>query len=176
MRSASARQVILAQRSRHRRLGGVLSADLVSLPSRRASVSACVSFPHVPPAPGDTKHRSRSLRGDRTSCRNRRQKAPPSPPRVHGWRVTRGTQFRGAERSTCCLLLSCVQLPATPWTVAHRAPLCMGVSRQEYWSALLQGIFPTPGSNRGSYVSCTGGGSFPLAPPGTQFRLSQFCW
>ena len=27
-----------------------------------------------------------------------------------------------------------VQLCVTPWTVAHQAPLCMGFSRQEYWS------------------------------------------
>ena len=29
---------------------------------------------------------------------------------------------------------SCVRLFATPWTVAHQAPLTMGFSRQEYWS------------------------------------------
>ena len=33
-------------------------------------------------------------------------------------------------------LLSCVRLFATPWTVAHQAPLSMGFSRQEYWSGL----------------------------------------
>ena len=35
-------------------------------------------------------------------------------------------------------------------TAAHQAPLSMGFSRQEYWSGLhvlLQGIFPTQGSN-----------------------------
>ena len=37
---------------------------------------------------------------------------------------------------------SCVWLFATPWTVAHQAPLCMGFSRKEYWSGL---PFPTPG-------------------------------
>ena len=31
---------------------------------------------------------------------------------------------------------------ATPWTVAHQAPLTMEFSRQEYWSGLL---FPSPG-------------------------------
>ena len=39
---------------------------------------------------------------------------------------------------------------ATPWTVAHQAPLCMGSFRQEYWSGLpflLQEIFPTHGWN-----------------------------
>ena len=35
-----------------------------------------------------------------------------------------------------------VQLFATPWTVAHQAPLSMGFSRQEYWSEL---PFPSPG-------------------------------
>ena len=30
----------------------------------------------------------------------------------------------------------------SPWTAAHQAPLCMGFSRQEYWSGLL---FPTLG-------------------------------
>ena len=32
--------------------------------------------------------------------------------------------------------LSRVWLLATPWTVAHQAPLSMGFSRQEYWSSL----------------------------------------
>ena len=36
---------------------------------------------------------------------------------------------------------SCPTL-ATPWTVAHQAPLSMGFSRQEYWSGL---PFPPPG-------------------------------
>ena len=33
--------------------------------------------------------------------------------------------------------LSHVWLFATPWTVAHQAPLSMGFPRQEYWSELL---------------------------------------
>ena len=32
--------------------------------------------------------------------------------------------------------LSCIWLPATPWTVAHQAPPSMGFSRQEYWSGV----------------------------------------
>ena len=32
--------------------------------------------------------------------------------------------------------LSRVRLLATPWTAAHRAPLSMGFSRQEYWSGM----------------------------------------
>ena len=30
----------------------------------------------------------------------------------------------------------------TPWTIAHQAPLSMGLPRQEYWSGL---PFPSPG-------------------------------
>ena len=37
---------------------------------------------------------------------------------------------------------SCVQLFATPWTVAYQAPLSMIIPRQEYWSGL---PFPSPG-------------------------------
>ena len=37
--------------------------------------------------------------------------------------------------------LSRIQLFATPWTVAHQAPLSMGFSRQGYWSGL---PFPPP--------------------------------
>ena len=44
----------------------------------------------------------------------------------------------------CVQLLSCVQLFASPWTVAHQAPLSMGFSRQEYWSGL---PFPPPGGH-----------------------------
>ena len=45
-------------------------------------------------------------------------------------------------------LLSLVQLFATPWTVAHQAPLSMGFTRQEYWSELpfrSPGDLPNPG-------------------------------
>ena len=41
----------------------------------------------------------------------------------------------------CAQLLSLVRLFATPWTVAHQAPLSMGFPRQEYWSGL---PFPPP--------------------------------
>ena len=33
-------------------------------------------------------------------------------------------------------MLSCVQLFAIPWIVAHQAPLYMEFSKQEYWSGL----------------------------------------
>ena len=39
---------------------------------------------------------------------------------------------------SACMLsyFSRVQFCATPWTVAHQAPLSMGFSKQEYWSGL----------------------------------------
>ena len=55
---------------------------------------------------------------------------------------------------TVCMLshFSWIWLFVTLWTVARQAPLSLGFSRQEYWSGLpclLQGIFPTQGSNPG---------------------------
>ena len=50
----------------------------------------------------------------------------------------------------CECMLSHVRLLGIPWTVARQASLSMEFSRQEYWSGchfLLQGIFPTQGSN-----------------------------
>ena len=50
-------------------------------------------------------------------------------------------------------MLSCVQLFATPWNIAHQAPLSIGFSRQEYWSALpflSLGDLPDPGIKPGS--------------------------
>ena len=49
--------------------------------------------------------------------------------------------------------LSCVQLFATPWTVAYQAPPSMGFSRQECWSGLpflSPGDLPDPGIEHGS--------------------------
>ena len=51
--------------------------------------------------------------------------------------------------STCLVTQTCLIL-ATPWGVAHWAPLSMGFSKQEYWRGcylLPQRIFPTQGSN-----------------------------
>ena len=45
--------------------------------------------------------------------------------------------------------LSPVRLFATPWTVAHQAPLSMGFSKQEYWSGL---PFPSPITNLDSIL------------------------
>ena len=55
---------------------------------------------------------------------------------------------------TCvCWSLNCVQLFASPWTVAHQAPLSMEFSRQECWSGLpfpSPGALPNPGIEPGS--------------------------
>ena len=58
-----------------------------------------------------------------------------------------GSNFTVKERAQ--VLQSCpTRLSATPWTVAHQAPLSMGFSRQEYWSGLPcppPGDLPHPG-------------------------------
>ena len=71
------------------------------------------------------------------------------------------------------------QLCVTPWTVAHQAPLSMGLFSQEYWSgkkkkntgvgchALLQENFPTQGSNPHLLCLLHGQAGFlPLGQPG----------
>ena len=62
-----------------------------------------------------------------------------------------------------CELLSGVWLFATPWTVAHQAPLSMECSRQEYWSGLpcplLRG---SPQPRNQTQVSCIAGRFFTL--------------
>ena len=42
----------------------------------------------------------------------------------------------------CMCVLSSDRLFATPWAVAHQAPLSMGFPRQEHWSGV---PFPSPG-------------------------------
>ena len=57
----------------------------------------------------------------------------------------------------CAALFSHVQLFATPWTVAHQAPLSMEFSGKDTGVGshfLLQGIFLTQGSNQ---ISCIAG-------------------
>ena len=65
--------------------------------------------------------------------------------------VFRSRNYKALQYWFLVLVLSCVRLFATPWTVAHQAPLSMEFSRQEYWSCHfhLQGIFLTQRSNRG---------------------------
>ena len=60
-----------------------------------------------------------------------------------------------------------VQLSATPWTVAHQAPLSMGFSRQDCWSGL---PFPSPGNLPDPGIEPTSpalaGGFLTTVPPG----------
>ena len=66
--------------------------------------------------------------------------------------------------------LSHIRLFATPWTIARQAPLCMGFSRQEYWSRwhfLPQGIFLTQRWKSCPCVLCISQvGSLPAEPSG----------
>ena len=57
----------------------------------------------------------------------------------------------------CVCMLSCIWLFATPWTVAHQAPLTMGFSRQEYWS--------------GTCLLHWQGGSLPPLPAGKPINI-----
>ena len=63
--------------------------------------------------------------------------------------------------------LSHVWLFATPWTVAHKAPLAMEFSRQEHWNGL---PFPSPGDLPDSEIKLRSpslqADSFPSEPPG----------
>ena len=46
------------------------------------------------------------------------------------------------DKCLACQVTSVMSDFVTPWTLAHKAPLSMGFSRQEYWSGLLH---PSPG-------------------------------
>ena len=79
----------------------------------------------------------------------------------------------------CAQLLSQLQLFATPWTVAHQAPLSTGFSRQKYWSGLpfpSPGYLPDPGIEPTSLVSPALAGRFfitePSGKPNRQYWLS----
>ena len=67
----------------------------------------------------------------------------------------------------CVQLLSHVRLFETPWTIACQAPLSMGFSRQETWSAL---PFPPPGDLPDPGIEPTSpalaGRCFTAEPPG----------
>ena len=69
--------------------------------------------------------------------------------------------------------LSCVQLFATPWTLAHQAPSSMVFSRQEYWSGL---PFPSPRDlpNPGIKPQSPAlqADALPAEPPGIQWMLA----
>ena len=64
--------------------------------------------------------------------------------------------------------------PATPWTIAHQAPLSMGLPRQECWSGLpfpSSGDLPNPGIEPGSPVLQAD--SLPTELPGKPAHFSN---
>ena len=67
----------------------------------------------------------------------------------------------------CCVLIR-VWLFATPWTVAHQAPLFIGFSRQDYWSGL---PFPSAGDLPNPEIKPT----FPIYVSCTSRRIIGFC-
>ena len=80
----------------------------------------------------------------------------------------------------CVQSLSHVRLFATPWTIAHQAPLFMGFSKQEHWSRL---PFPTPGDlpslgiKSASLASHAEAGRFSTAgPPGLLGHKKEQNW
>ena len=65
---------------------------------------------------------------------------------------------------------------ATPWTVAHQAPLSMGFPRQEYWRGL---SFPPPGDLPAPGIEpkspALAGGFFTTETPGKPEDFSPSC-
>ena len=65
----------------------------------------------------------------------------------------------GAASGGGCLVFKLCATLVTPWTIAHKALLSMGLPRQEYWSGL---PFPSPGGSSQprdqTQVSCIAGG------------------
>ena len=76
--------------------------------------------------------------------------------------------------------LTRVRLFATPWTIAHQAPLSMGFSRQEYWSELpfpSPGDLPDPGIKpRSPALQADTLTSEPPGKPTIQLQLHQHYW
>ena len=69
----------------------------------------------------------------------------------------------------CCLVIELCILFATPWTVAHQAPLSMQFPRQGYWSGLPvspPGDLPDPGIKPAS--PALAGRFFTAEPPEKQ--------
>ena len=76
--------------------------------------------------------------------------------------------------------LSCVQLFATPWTIAHQDPLSMEFSRQEHWSGLpfpSLGDLPDPGIEPTVAVGCSGrcSGIFIIGTTWLPYRQRSRC-
>ena len=74
----------------------------------------------------------------------------------------------------CSVMSSSFVTPA--WIVARQAPLCMGFSRQEYWSGL---PFPSPGNLPDPGIEpsppALAGGFFTTEPPEKPIKEWQAC-
>ena len=68
--------------------------------------------------------------------------APKSSPCILGKPSSLGTSHRWTTANGPLVGGGSCPTLATPWTIAHQAPLSMGFSRQEHWSGL---PLPSPG-------------------------------
>ena len=131
--------------SAHMRLVWGMSWELVyhsppQLPPKPKAQSPEWQWAHVPMSSAEEDHRLRSSVGLDTQRKKERK-------RSHS--------------------VGCIRLFATPWTVAHQAPLSMGFSRQDYWSGLRfhsPGDLPDPGIEPGS--PALRADALPSDPPG----------
>ena len=105
-------------------------------------------------------------------CKSSLVSPAEDPPCPHGRAQSHpqpqlSTQVKRVPFVHCMLSHSVVSDSATPWTVAHQAPLSMEFSRQEYWNGL---PFPTPGNLPDSGIepesATLAGGFFSTEPPG----------
>ena len=74
-------------------------------------------------------------------------------------------------------VLNHVQLFATPWTVAHQAPVSMGFSREEYWKGVPftpPGDLPNPGIEpRAPSLQAHSLAAEPQGKPSTRIEWSE---
>ena len=107
--------------------------DIEIIPFKAIRVTSLVLLLHTVAA-------AKSLQSCPTLC-NPRDGSPPGSP-VPGILQARTLEWVAISLSNAwewkvkVKSLSCVWLPATPWTAAYQAPLSMGFSRQEYWSGV----------------------------------------
>ena len=81
---------------------------------------------------------------------------------VHACTITLAESLKSLSRFMCVcvcvysragLVAKSCPILATPWTVAHQAPLTLGFPKREYWSGLPfppPGDLPNPGIESGS--------------------------
>ena len=71
---------------------------------------------------------------------------------------------------SCCLVPKSHPILGIPCTVAHQAPLSLGLPRQDYWSGL---TFPSPGGLTNPGIKpespASAGGFFTTEPSGNMY-------